>query len=35
MPKHEVVKLLRQMGQPVTLFAESDIERFKRYRLIS
>ena len=35
MPKHEVIKHLRQMNQPVTLFGENDIERFKRFRLIS
>ena len=34
-PKHEIIKILRSMNQPITLFGETEIERFKRFNLIA
>jgi pre-mRNA-splicing factor 18 len=32
LPKEQVIKLLRQYNQPITLFGENDIDRYKRLK---
>lgn len=32
LPRHEVIRRLRERGEPILLFGESEIEAFKRLR---
>lgn len=32
LPRHEVIKRLRERGEPILLYGESEIEAFKRLR---